>query len=80
MPRLVYGNARANLVAGSDAGALYGLQSLRQLAFREQGQLRFKGVRVRDWPAKPFRGIKLYIPGRNNIPFFKRFIRDFMAL
>ena len=29
----------------------YGLQSLRQLAFREQGQLRFKGVRVRDWPA-----------------------------
>jgi hypothetical protein len=69
------------LVAGSDApGAFYGLQSLRQLAFREQGQLRFKGVRVRDWPAKPFRGIKLYIPGRNNIPFFKRFIRDFMAL
>src|SRR5215469_13021665 len=69
------------LVAGSDdPGAFYGLQSLRQLAFREQGQLRFKGVRVRDWPAKPFRGIKLYIPGRNNIPFFKRFIRDFMAL
>jgi len=37
------------LVAGSDApGAFYGLQPLRQLAFREQGQLRFKGVRVRD--------------------------------
>jgi hypothetical protein len=35
---------------------------------------------VRDWPDKPFRGIKLYLPGRNNIPFFKRFIRDFMAL
>ena len=69
------------LVAGSDdRGAFYGLQSLRQLARREQDQLRFKGVNVRDWPAKPFRGIKLYIPGRNNIPFFKRFIRDFMAL
>ena len=69
------------LVAGSDdRGAFYGMQSLRQLARREQDQLRFKGVNVRDWPAKPFRGIKLYAPGRNNIPFFKRFIRDFMAL
>jgi len=69
------------LAAGSDdRGAFYGMQSLRQLARREQNQLCFKGVNVRDWPAKPFRGIKLYIPGRNNIPFFKRFIRDFMAL
>ena len=69
------------LVAGSDdRGAFYGLQSLRQLAVKEHGQLRIKGVEIRDWPAKPFRGIKLYLPGRNNIPFFKRFIRDFMAL
>jgi Glycosyl hydrolase family 20, domain 2/Glycosyl hydrolase family 20, catalytic domain len=69
------------LVAGSDdRGAFFGMQSLRQLARREQDQLCFKGMKVRDWPAKPFRGIKLYIPGRNNIPFFKRFIRDFMAL
>ena len=69
------------LVAGSDdRGAFYGMQSLRQLARSEKDQLRFKGVNVRDWPAKPFRGIKLYLPGRNNIAFFKRFIRDFMAL
>jgi hypothetical protein len=56
------------------------LQSLRQLALKEQSQARFRGVRVRDWPDKPFRGIKLYLPGRDNIPFFKRFVRDFMAL
>jgi hypothetical protein len=69
------------LIAGSDdRGAFYGLQSLRQLAARENGQLRFPGVRIRDWPDKPFRGVKLYLPGRDNIPFFKRFIRDFMAL
>jgi hypothetical protein len=69
------------LVAGSDdRGAFYGLQSLRQLAARENGQLQFRGVRIRDWPDKPFRGVTLYLPGRNNIPFFKRFIRDFMAL
>ncbi len=69
------------LVAGSDdRGAFYGLQSLRQLAVRDAGSIRFRGVQIRDWPAKPFRGLKLYLPGRNNIPFFKRFIRDFMAL
>lgn len=69
------------LIAGcDDRGAFYGLQSLRQLAERHSGGLRLHGVKVRDWPDKPFRGIKLYLPGRNNIPFFKRFVRDFMAL
>lgn len=69
------------LIAGSDdRGAFYGLQSLRQLAVRSPDGLRFRGVKVRDWPDKPFRGIKLYLPGRENIPFFKRFVRDFMAL
>lgn len=69
------------LVAGSDdQGAFYGLQSLRQLATAENGPLGFRGVRVRDWPDKRFRGVKLYLPGRDNIPFFKRFIRDFVVL
>ena len=68
------------LVAGSDApGAFYGLQSLRQLIKRD-GDVKIQGVQVRDWPATSFRGIRLYIPGRENITFFKRFIRDFMAL
>ena len=40
----------------------------------------FLGVHVRDWPDKPFRGIYMYLPGRDNIAFFKRFVRDFMAL
>lgn len=70
----------ALVAANGDRGAFYGLQSLRQLIEKEQDQLRFQGIHVRDWPDKPFRGIKLYLPGRNNIPFFKRFIRDFMAL
>ncbi|MGO8786650.1 MAG: glycoside hydrolase family 20 zincin-like fold domain-containing protein [Terriglobia bacterium] len=74
-------SANVVLIAGSDdRGAFYGLQSLRQLATKENGQLQFHGVDIRDWPDKSFRGIKLYLPGRNNIPFFKRFVRDFMAL
>jgi hypothetical protein len=69
------------LVAGDgDRGAFYGLQSLRQLLGDTAGELRFRGVQIRDWPDKPFRGIYLFLPGRDNISFFKRFVRDFMAL
>ena len=67
----------AILIAGADdRGAFYGLQSLRQLI----GTAGVPAVRVRDWPRKPFRAIKLYLPGRDNIGFFKRFVRDFAAL
>jgi hypothetical protein len=69
------------MVAGSDErGAFYGLQSLRQLAVEHTGAPRFAGYEIRDWPAKPFRGFKLYLPGRDNIAFFKRFVRDTLAL
>ncbi|MFZ0515930.1 MAG: beta-N-acetylhexosaminidase [Acidobacteriaceae bacterium] len=69
------------LVAGNDdRGAFYGLQSLRQLVFKQDHQVQIRGVQIRDWPEKQFRGIYLYLPGRDNIPYFKRFIRDYMAL
>jgi hypothetical protein len=69
------------LIAGSDeAGAFYGLQSLRQLVDKQSGGPQVLGVRIRDWPYKPFRGIRLYLPGHQNIPFFKRFVRNFVAL
>ncbi len=68
------------VIAGWDErGAFYGLQSLRQLV-REKDGFKLAGVHVRDWPAMPFRGIRLYIPGPEHISFFKRFLRDFMAL
>ncbi|RPI21229.1 MAG: hypothetical protein EHM61_25295, partial [Acidobacteria bacterium] len=75
--------AGANLVlvaGGDNAGAFYGLQSLRQLVRRSSGRVEISGVAIRDWPYKPFRGIKVYLPGRDNLPFFKRFLRDFVAL
>ena len=71
----------AVLIAGSDErGAFYGLQSLRQIIERTGSGLDIAGVNVRDWPYKPIRGIKLYLPGHENIPFFKRFVSDFAAL
>ena len=68
------------VIAGSDdAGAFYGLQSLRQLIDAGKGK-NVQGLKVRDWPAFPFRAIRLYVPGPENIAFFKRFMRDFMSL
>ena len=70
----------AVLIAGADErGAFYGLQSLRQLISHENGELAIRGIHVEDSPWKPFRGIRLYLPGRENLVFFKRFIRDFAA-
>ncbi len=74
-------NGSRVLVAGSDdRGAFYGFQSLRQLIRKDDGRPWIPGVNVRDWPAKPFRGIKLYLPGSANIGYFKRFVRDLAAL
>ncbi len=68
------------VVAGcDDAGAFYGLQSLRQLIDAGNGR-NVQGLKVRDWPNFPFRAIRLYVPGPENIAFFKRFMRNFMSL
>ena len=51
------------VVAGADeAGAFYGLQSLRQLIARTQGGARLQCALIRDWPFKSFRGIKSLLP------------------
>ncbi|HLY63361.1 MAG TPA: beta-N-acetylhexosaminidase [Terriglobia bacterium] len=69
------------VIAGSDeAGAFYGLQSLRQLITKNDQGIRVPGARIRDWPDKHFRGVKVYVPGPGNIQFFKRYLRNFVAL
>jgi len=68
------------VVAGNNGnGALFGLESLRQLITVSNGRLSVPKVMVKDAPKYPFRGIKLYLPGRENITFFKRFVSDFVA-
>ena len=70
----------AIFIGGSDdQGTFYGLQSLRQLIEAGKGKT-IQGVSVIDWPKFPFRAIKVYVPGPQNMDFFKRFLRDFMAL
>lgn len=68
------------VIAGcDDAGAFWGLQSLRQLLIAGDGT-EVQGLDITDWPVMPFRGIRLYVPGPENNAFFRRFLRDFMAL
>jgi len=68
------------VAANSKNGALFGLESLRQIIIKEGGDLSVPQILVKDSPKYEFRGIKLYLPGRENIQFFKRFIKDFVAL
>ena len=68
------------VIGGSDdAGAFFGLQSLRQLIEEGKG-MKIQGLKIRDWPRFEFRAIRLFIPGPENRAFFRRFLKDFMAL
>jgi hypothetical protein len=68
------------IAAKTIPGALYGVESFRQMLRQEAGKIVLPQCTITDKPRFPFRGVKLYLPGRGNIPFFKRFIRDFVAL
>lgn len=68
------------VAANSKEGALFGMESLRQIINKDGENLTVPQLVVKDSPQYVFRGIKLYVPGRENIPFFKRFIKDFVAL
>lgn len=73
-------NSNSVIVAAkTNKGVLYGFQSFRQLLSKKENQLIVPMVRVFDQPRLPFRAIRLFLPGRDDIAFFKRFIRDFMA-
>jgi Glycosyl hydrolase family 20, catalytic domain/Glycosyl hydrolase family 20, domain 2 len=68
------------IASNSKKGTLFGFESLRQIISKEDGNLFIPQLIVKDAPQFPFRGIKVYLPGRENITFFKRFIKDFVAL
>jgi hypothetical protein len=66
------------LLARQDAsGVFYGAQTLAQLLRAGQTDL-LTSVTVRDWPRHRIRGAHLYLPPREHLGFFFRFL-DFMA-
>lgn len=69
------------LVAGRDyRGTLYGVSSFVQLVHRWGRQsLAVRRARVRDWPFLTIRWVHLYLPGRDQLDFARRYMRDVLV-
>jgi hypothetical protein len=68
------------VVAGRDyRGALYGVSSLAQLVHHWGKQsVAARCARIGDWPFLPIRWVHLYLPGRDQMGFARRYLRDFL--
>lgn len=72
---VLHAGDRGIALAGHDAAGLYyGVQTLRQAARWEGESLCMAKAEIRDWPHKPVRGVHLYMPGRDQIPFFRQLV------
>jgi Glycosyl hydrolase family 20, domain 2/Glycosyl hydrolase family 20, catalytic domain len=70
--------AEGAVIAGRDRqGAFYGVSSFVQLVHSWGRQsLAVRRARVRDWPQLPLRWVHLYLPGRDQLGFARRYLRD----
>ena len=76
-------DAKGAILAGFDEpGTFYAVQSARQLVRRTSpnGSAELAGARIADWPVTAFRGVRVFLPGRDSLPFFRRWLADFVAL
>lgn len=65
------------LAVGRDSrGMLYAVATMMHLIVRREGKLFLRGAAIRDWPFLPIRHVHVYVPGKDDVPFFKRYIRD----
>ena len=73
-------DARGVVVAGRDyRGTLYGVSSVVQLVHKWGKQsVAVRRALVRDWPVLPVRWVHLYLPGRDQLGFARRYFRDFL--
>jgi hypothetical protein len=73
-------DAAGAVVAGRDyRGALYGASSFVQLVHKWGKQsVAVRRALVRDWPFLPVRWVHLYLPGRDELGFARRYLRDFL--
>jgi hypothetical protein len=68
------------VIAGCDyRGALYGVSSFIQLvhSWGHQSVAVWQGS-IRDWPFLPIRWVHVFVPGKENLPFARRYMRDFL--
>lgn len=66
------------LIEGDAAGVFYGVMTLLQLLQGARGQVTAPAVRIADQRSSAIRGLHVYLPARENIPYFKRLL-DVMA-
>lgn len=73
-------DADGALIAGCDyRGALYGVSSFIQLVHKwGKKSVAVRKGEVRDWPFLPHRWVHVYIPGKEALPFTRRYMRDFL--
>ena len=73
-------DATGAAVAGRDyRGTLYGVSSFVQLVHRWGKQsVAVRQALVRDWPFLPVRWVHLYLPGRDQLGFARRTMRDLL--
>ena len=72
--------AERAVIAGCDyRGTLYGVSSFLQLVhpWGHQSLAVWRGL-IRDRPFLPIRWVHVYVPGKQQIPFTRRFMRDFL--
>lgn len=77
--RLEVGEAGVRLEGADARGLFWGVVSLLKLISVEGGRALLKHAEIVDWPRHPIRGVHVYIPAREDIAFFKRYIRYFLA-
>ncbi len=75
-----------DLTAVDYRGLVFGLQSLLQLFYRcnSFGSTAAEGfilpnLLIADRPRKAFRALRVFLPGKENLVFFKTFIADFLS-
>ncbi len=71
---------RGASITGCDyRGTLYGVSSFIQLVhpWGHQSIAVWKAT-IRDWPYLPIRWVHVYLPGKEELPFARRYLRDFL--
>ncbi len=71
---------KAVVIAGCDyRGTLYGVSTFLQLVHKwGKKSVAARSGTIRDWPFLPVRWVHVYIPGSQDLPFFRRYMRDFL--
>ncbi len=69
---------RVEVVGCDYRGTLYGVQTLLELVESQDGNVRLREATVRDWPHVAMRYVHVFLPGKETLAFFKRYLRDFL--